>query len=167
MSVTLRLTENRTSLPKHPGRTNILFVLFDDTGLAAWSPFGGSIQMPYLQKLADHGLMYSQWHTTALCSPTRAMLLTGRNHHLNGNASITEAATGFPGQHARIPDQCATVGQILQDCGWSTFWVGKNHNVPETGRLPSARARSNGRWRRVSTASTASSAEKPTSSIPI
>ena len=119
--------------PKAPeGAPNILFVLFDDTGLAAWSPFGGKIQMPCLQKIADNGLMYSQWHTAALCSPTRGMLLTGRNHHLNGNASITEGANGFPGQHARMPDECATVAQILQDCGWSTFWVGKNHNVPET-----------------------------------
>ena len=71
--------------PKAPeGAPNVLFVLYDDTGLAAWSPFGGRINMPTLQKLADNGLMYSQWHTTALCSPTRSTLLTGRNHHLNG-----------------------------------------------------------------------------------
>lgn len=119
--------------PKAPkGAPNILFVLFDDTGLAAWEPFGGKIKMPTLTKLAENGLIYAQWHTAALCSPTRGMLLTGRNHHLNGNASITEGANGFPGQHARIPDECATVAQILQDAGWSTFWVGKNHNVPET-----------------------------------
>jgi len=110
---------------------NVLFVLYDDTGLAAWSPYGGRINMPTMQRLADRGLMYSQWHTTALCSPTRSALLTGRNHHLTGNACITEGANGFPGQHARIPEECATVGQILQDAGWSTFWVGKNHNVPE------------------------------------
>jgi arylsulfatase len=114
------------------GAPNVLFVLYDDTGLAAWSPFGGRINMPTMQKLADNGLMYSQWHTTALCSPTRSTLLTGRNHHLNGMACITEAANGFPGQHARIPDECATIGQILQDGGWSTFWLGKDHNVPET-----------------------------------
>ncbi|MCZ8380169.1 arylsulfatase [Mycobacterium sp. CPCC 205372] len=114
------------------GAPNVLFVLYDDTGLAAWSPYGGRINMPTLQRLADNGLMYSQWHTAALCSPTRSMLLTGRNHHLNGMASITEGAQGFPGQHARIPDECATIGQLLQDGGWSTFWVGKNHNVPET-----------------------------------
>lgn len=119
--------------PKAPaGAPNILFVLFDDTGLAAWEPFGGKIKMPTLSKIAENGLIYSQWHTAALCSPTRGMLLTGRNHHLNGNASITEGANGFPGQHARMPDECATVAQILQDAGWSTFWVGKNHNVPET-----------------------------------
>jgi arylsulfatase A-like enzyme len=114
------------------GAPNILFVLYDDTGMAAWSPFGGRIKMPTLQKLADNGLMYSQWHTTALCSPTRSTCLTGRNHHLNGCAAITEASTGFPGAHNRIPDECATVGQILQDGGWSTFWIGKNHNVVES-----------------------------------
>jgi len=114
------------------GAPNILFVLYDDTGLAAWSPFGGRINMPTLQKLADRGLMYSQWHTTALCSPTRSTCLTGRNHHLNGMATITEATIGFPGHCGRIPDECATVGQILQAGGWSTFWIGKNHNVPET-----------------------------------
>ncbi len=113
------------------GAPNILFVLYDDTGLAAWSPFGGRINMPTLQKLADNGLMYSQWHTTALCAPTRSTLLTGRSHHLNGFASITEAANGYPGQHARLPESCATIGQVLQEGGWNTFWVGKNHNVPE------------------------------------
>jgi arylsulfatase len=82
------------------GARNILFVLYDDTGLAAWSPFGGGINMPTLQKLADRGLMYSQWHTTALCSPTRSTLLTGRNHHMCGNAAITEAASGFRGRLA-------------------------------------------------------------------
>jgi len=118
--------------PKAPeGAPNVLFILYDDTGLAAWSPFGGRINMPTLQRLADNGLTYCQWHTTALCSPSRSTLLTGRNHHLNGMAAITEAASGFPGAHCRLPPQCATVGQILQDAGWSTFWVGKDHNVAE------------------------------------
>ena len=118
--------------PKAPaGSPNILFVLFDDTGLAAWSPFGGAINMPTLQKVADRGVRYSQWHTTALCSPTRSTLLTGRNHHLNGMAAITEGSNGFPGANGRIPAECATVGQVLQDNGWSTFWLGKDHNVPE------------------------------------
>ena len=110
---------------------NVLFVLYDDTGLAAWSPFGGGINMPTLQKIADNGLIYTQWHTAALCSPTRSMCLTGRNHHLNGCAAITEGANGFPGASGRIPDACATIAQILRDGGWSTFWLGKNHNVPE------------------------------------
>jgi arylsulfatase len=114
-----------------PGSPNILVVLYDDTGLASWSPYGGRINMPTLDKLAANGLTYSQWHTCALCSPTRSTFLTGRNHHLNASSAITEAAAGFPGQNARIPESCATVAQILQDNGWSTFWLGKNHNVPE------------------------------------
>jgi len=113
------------------GAPNFLFVLYDDTGLAAWSPYGGRINMPTLDRLAADGLMYTQWHTTALCSPTRSTILTGRNHHLNGMAAITEAAIGFPGASGRLPDQTATIGQLLQDGGWSTFWLGKNHNVAE------------------------------------
>lgn len=113
------------------GAPNILFILYDDTGQAAWSPYGGAINMPTLQKLADNGITYTQWHTTALCSPTRSTLLTGRNHHLNGMASITETTDGYPGANGQIPAQCATIGQVLQQAGWSTFWIGKNHNVPE------------------------------------
>lgn len=96
------------------------------------STFKGVLKLvPTLQKLADNGLTFTQWHTVALCSPTRSTILTGRNHHLNGMAAITEAATGFPGSSGRIPEKCATIAQILQDNGWSTFWLGKNHNVPE------------------------------------
>ena len=83
--------------PKAPeGAPNVLFILYDDTGQAAWSPYGGSINMPILQKLADNGLTYTQWHTAALCSPSRSTMLTGRNHHLNGMAAITEGANGIP-----------------------------------------------------------------------
>jgi arylsulfatase A-like enzyme len=114
------------------GAPNILFILYDDTGLGAWSPYGGRINMPTMDKLAAEGLTYTQWHTAALCSPTRSCLLTGRNHNLNGNGSITEASNGFPGYSAILPAQCATMAQILNDNGWSTFWLGKNHNVPET-----------------------------------
>jgi arylsulfatase len=113
------------------GAPNILFVLYDDTGLAAWSPYGGRVNMPTLDRLAKNGLTYTQWHTVALCSPTRSTLLTGRNHTLNGMAAITETSQGFPGWAGRIPPQAATVAQILQDNGYSTFWLGKNHNVPE------------------------------------
>ncbi|KUI00341.1 arylsulfatase [Mycolicibacterium acapulense] len=113
------------------GAPNVLVILYDDTGMASWSPFGGRINMPTLQRLADNGLTYSQWHTTALCSPTRSCFLTGRNHHVNRSASIVEGSDGFPGAAARVPAECATLGQVLQDNGYSTFWVGKNHNVPE------------------------------------
>jgi arylsulfatase len=119
-------------LPKAPeGAPNVLIVLYDDTGLASWAPFGGRINMPTLQRLADNGLRYAQWHTTALCSPSRSTILTGRNHHVNGCACITEASNGFPGANGRIPEECATIGQVLQENGYSTFWLGKNHNVPE------------------------------------
>jgi Sulfatase len=76
------------------GTPNVLVVLYDDTGCAAWSPYGGRINMPTMQRLADNGLTYTQWHTTALCSPTRSTFLTGRNHHLNGFATISESSTG-------------------------------------------------------------------------
>ena len=112
------------------GAPNVLIVLYDDTGLAAWSPFGGRINMPTLQKLADGGLMYSQWHTTALCSPTRSTFLTGRNHHQNGMACITEGSIGYPGASAHIPPECGTMAEVMRQAGWSTFWLGKNHNVP-------------------------------------
>ncbi|MBB5873013.1 arylsulfatase [Allocatelliglobosispora scoriae] len=112
------------------GAPNVLIVLYDDTGLAAWSPFGGKIEMPTLQKLADNGLRYSQWHTTALCSPTRSIFLTGRNHHQNGMACITEGSIGFPGSNAHFPAECASMAHVLRDNGWNTYWVGKNHSVP-------------------------------------
>ncbi|GAA5209918.1 arylsulfatase [Microbacterium kyungheense] len=109
---------------------NVLVVLYDDTGLAAWEPYGGRIKMPTLQRLADNGLTYSQWHTTSLCSPTRSTFLTGRTHHQNGFATISESAVGFPGYSGHIPKSNASIARILRDAGWSTYWVGKNHNVP-------------------------------------
>ena len=112
------------------GAPNVLVILYDDTGCAAWSPYGGRINMPTMDKLAKDGLTYSQWHTTAVCSPTRSCFLTGRNHHQNGFGTISEAATGFPGYNGHIPLQNGTIATILRDAGWSTFWVGKNHNVP-------------------------------------
>ncbi|HEY4269169.1 MAG TPA: arylsulfatase [Galbitalea sp.] len=112
------------------GAPNILVVLYDDTGQAAWSPYGGRINMPTMDRLAKGGLTYTQWHTTALCSPTRSTFLTGRNHHSNGFATISESSTGFPGYNSHIPPENATMANILRDAGWSTYWVGKNHNVP-------------------------------------
>lgn len=119
-------------LPKAPeGAPNVLVILYDDTGLATWSPYGGRVNMPVLDRLAEGGLTYTQWHTTAICSSTRSTFLTGRNHHANGMGVIMEGTNGFPGYSGRIPKECATIGQVLQDNGYSTFWVGKNHNVPE------------------------------------
>jgi arylsulfatase A-like enzyme len=109
---------------------NVLVILYDDTGCAAWSTYGGRINMPTLDRLASQGLTYSQWHTTSVCSPTRSTLLTGRNHHQNGFGTIAESAAGFPGYAGHIPPENATIATVLRDAGWSTFWVGKNHNVP-------------------------------------
>ncbi|WP_135451922.1 arylsulfatase [Mycobacterium sp. DL99] len=119
-----------TAKPAPVDAPNVLVVLYDDTGMAAWSPYGGRINMPTMDRLAANGLTYSQWHTTALCSPTRSTFLTGRNHHLNGFASISETAMGFPGYCSHIPPQNATMATVLRDAGWGTYWVGKNHNVP-------------------------------------
>ena len=86
--------------------------------------------MPTMDKLAANGLTYTQWHTTALCSPTRSCFLTGRNHHQNGFASISETVLAYPGYSPHIPPENAPLGTVLRDAGRSTFWVGKNHNVP-------------------------------------
>lgn len=104
---------------------NVLVILYDDTGCAAWSTYGGRINMPTLDRLATQGLTYSQWHTTSVCSPTRSTLLTGRNHHQNGFGTIAESAAGFPGYAGHIPPENATVATVLRDAGWSTFLGGQ------------------------------------------
>jgi arylsulfatase A-like enzyme len=112
------------------GAPNVLIVLYDDTGLAAWEPYGGRIRMPTMQRLAENGLTYTQWHTTSLCSPTRSCILSGRNHHQTGFACIVEGATGYPGSNAHLPRETATIAQVLRGNGYNTFWIGKDHNVP-------------------------------------
>ena len=114
----------------HKGAPNVLVILYDDTGQAAWSPYGGRIEMPTMNRLAKNGLTYTQWHTTSVCSPTRSTFLTGRNHHSNGFGTIAESAAGFPGYSGHIPPENATIATVLRNAGYSTFWVGKNHNVP-------------------------------------
>ena len=117
--------------PKAPkDAPNVLVILYDDTGCAAWSTYGGRVQMPTLDRLARNGLTYTQWHTTSVCSPTRSTFLTGRNHHSNGFGTIAESAAGFPGYSGHIPPENATIATVLRNAGWSTFWIGKNHNVP-------------------------------------
>jgi arylsulfatase A-like enzyme len=113
-----------------PGSPNVLVVLYDDTGCAAWSTYGGRVNMPTLDRLAKNGLTYTQWHTTAVCSATRSTFLTGRNHHQNGFGTISESACGFPGYSGHIPLEHGTMASILREAGYGTFWIGKNHNVP-------------------------------------
>lgn len=110
---------------------NILLVLIDDVGYGQFSTFGGGIPTPTLDRIADNGLRYTQFHTTALCSPTRAALLTGRNHHSVASGVIGEAATGLPGYSGMIPQSAGTFAEILREYGYGNAWLGKNHNVPD------------------------------------
>ena len=112
------------------GAPNILLVIIDDEGFGAPSTFGGVIPTPNLDKIASTGLRYTQFHTTSLCSPTRAALITGRNHHSVGFGVIGEAATGYPGYNSVITKDKATIGTILKANGYATSWFGKNHNTP-------------------------------------
>jgi arylsulfatase A-like enzyme len=100
-------------------------------GMAAWDTFGGLIEMPTLNRIADMGLRYTNWHTTALCSPTRSCLLTGRNCHLNGMAVIEEATSGYPGKHGHIPFENGLLSETLARNGYSTYCLGKWHLCPE------------------------------------
>jgi len=113
------------------GAPNVLFIVWDDTGFGAWSPFGGPIEMPTLQRIADAGLKYTQFHTTSICSPTRAALLTGRNHTTVGMACIAETTEGYPGMNGHIPFETATIAEVLAEKGYNTYMLGKWHCVAE------------------------------------
>ena len=113
------------------GAPNVLIILTDDVGYGASSTFGGPIETPTFDHLAAEGLRYNEFHTTALCSPTRAALISGRNHHNVNSGVITEFATGFDGYNSIVPKSCASIGEILKDNGWNTGWWGKMHNVPD------------------------------------
>lgn len=118
--------------PRAPrGAPNVLVIMTDDVGFAATSTFGGPIPTPTFDALAAQGLRYNRFHTTALCSPTRAALLTGRNHHAVGAGVIQELATGYPGYHSVIPKTAATFAEVLRLNGYATAQFGKNHNTPD------------------------------------
>jgi arylsulfatase A-like enzyme len=112
-----------------PGAPSVLYIVLDDVGFSAMEPWGGLIETPNINRLAANGLTYTNWHTTALCSPTRSSLLTGRNHTTNGMACIAEATTGFPNANGHIPFECATIAEVLGDQGWNTYMLGKWHLV--------------------------------------
>jgi arylsulfatase A-like enzyme len=112
------------------GAPNVLLIMTDDQGYGITSTFGGVIPTPAMERLAKSGLRYTQFHSTALCSPTRAALITGRNHHSVGFGVISEQATGYPGYDSIIDKNSATVGEILRQNGYATSWFGKNHNTP-------------------------------------
>jgi arylsulfatase A-like enzyme len=112
------------------GAPNVLLIMTDDSGYGVPSTFGGVIPTPSLDRIANAGLRYTQFHSTALCSPTRAALITGRNHHSVGFGVISEMSTGYPGYDSIIGPENATIGRILSDNGYATAWFGKNHNTP-------------------------------------
>src|SRR6266496_1278577 len=118
----------RVVAPK--GAPNILLIMTDDQGYGISSTFGGVIPTPAMDRVAKAGLRYTQFHSTALCSPTRAALITGRNHHTVGAGVVGELATGYPGYDSIIGPEHATIGEILKDNGYATSWFGKEHNTP-------------------------------------
>ncbi|WP_241772952.1 arylsulfatase [Erythrobacter sp. SG61-1L] len=140
---TLGRTVDQSSAPtpnppvKAPaGAPNVILIMTDDTGFGSAATFGGPVPMPNLEALAESGLIYNRFHTTALCSPTRAALLTGRNHHSVGFGTLSELATGYPGYSGVLPRSAATIGEVLKQNGYSTAWFGKNHNTPQSEITP-------------------------------
>ena len=113
------------------GAPNILLIMTDDVGFAAPSTFGGVIPTPAMDRIANAGLRYTRFHTTALCSPTRAALLTGRNHHSVSTGVVVDQATGYPGYNSVIPRDAVAIGETLRQNGYDTSWYGKEHNVPQ------------------------------------
>jgi len=126
--------DSKPEWPRRPappkGAPNIIVILMDDLGFGQLSCYGGPIEAPHIAGLAAGGLRYNNFHTTALCSPTRAALLTGRNHHSVGFAAISEMATGFPGSNTFLPRSAATIAEVLKQSGYSTFACGKWHLTP-------------------------------------
>ena len=112
------------------GAPNVLLIMTDDQGYGVPGTFGGVIPTPNLDRIAKAGLRYTEFHSTALCSPTRAALITGRNHHSVGFGVIGELSTGYPGYDSIIGTESATIGEILKENGYATSWFGKNHNTP-------------------------------------
>ena len=113
------------------GAPNVVYVVLDDVGFSAMEPYGGLIETPNIKRIAERGLSYTSFHTTALCSPTRSALLTGRNHTTNGMGCITEATSGFPNANGHIPFECANLAEVLNERGWNTYHVGKWHLCAE------------------------------------
>jgi len=113
------------------GSPNILFIVLDDVGFAQLGCFGSDIATPNMDRMAGEGVMYTNFHTTAMCSPTRSCLMTGRNHHSNGMACITEFATGYPGYNATIPKENGFLSEILAQHGYACYALGKWHLTPD------------------------------------
>ena len=113
------------------GAPNVLLIMTDDTGFGVTSTFGGVVPTPTLDRIAKNGLRYTNFNSTALCSPTRAAIISGRNHHSMGFGVVAEQATGYPGYNSFMTKDKATIGKILKDHGYWTSWFGKDHNTPD------------------------------------
>src|SRR5215470_2498383 len=129
-SATTTIDGKQLPPPPRKSAPNVLLIMTDDQGYGVSGTFGGVIPTPAMDRIAKAGLRYTQFHSTALCSPTRAALITGRNHHSVGFGVIGEMATGFPGYDSVIGQDSATIGEILKENGYATSWFGKNHNTP-------------------------------------
>ena len=138
------------------GAPNVLFIVLDDTGFGQLGCFGSPIGTPNLDRLAERGLRYNNMHTTALCSPSRSCMLTGRNHHANGMACITEMATGYPGYNGLIPFENGFLSEMLLAHGYNTYVVGKWHLTPPSQETRRRARTTAGRSGAASSASTAS-----------
>ena len=147
-------------------RPNVVVILFDDTGFAHLGCYGSSIATPNIDRLADGGLRFANFHVTALCSPTRASLLTGRNHHTVGMRSIASYDPGFPNMRGAISKNAATMAEILRDQRYATFAVASGTSTPPKNAPPPDPIPT-GPSSAASTASTDSSAAKPISTTPI
>ena len=113
------------------GSPNVLLIMTDDAGYGVSSTFGGVIPTPAMDRVANDGLRYTHFHSTAVCSPTRAALISGRNHHRMGTGAIPELSTGYPGYNCLMTKDKSTVARILKGHGYVTSWFGKNHNTPD------------------------------------
>jgi arylsulfatase A-like enzyme len=125
----IKLKPNSVVPPK--GAPNILLIMTDDTGFGVSSTFGGVIPSPTLDRIAANGLRYTNFCSTSLCSPSRAAIITGRNHHSMGFGVVAEQSTGYPGYNSIMTRDKATIGRILKDNAYWTSWFGKDHNTPE------------------------------------
>ncbi len=123
--------------PKPVGAPNVVVVLLDDVGFAQLGAFGSDIATPNIDRLGAQGLRYQRFHVTALCSPSRASLMTGRNHHAVGMGFLCDTPTGFPGYSSRLPKTAVALPRLLRDAGWSTIAVGKWHLTPRMDRTAS------------------------------
>ncbi len=145
------------------GSPNVLFIVLDDTGFGQLGCYGSPIATPNLDALAAGGLLYTNMHTTALCSPSRSCIITGRNHHANATAAINELATGYPGYNGQIPFENGFLSEMLLAHGYSTYMVGKYHLLARRSSSPAPGRSTAGRWAEGSSGSTGSWAVTPAS----